>query len=169
MPDQIQIADVTVTPIQYREREDRGSLRIDLTTTVTGSARDQLREIILTSQSSGSYVEVRLGRVEPLRMHFGKPSWSEHNGETRYRLTLVERSQRDTPPSGMSFLDVIEGQGEWIAGAIGRLEAMLELLREKGIISQAEYQEIRTPNARRHAEVLYRMHQVADAHAEWTE
>jgi len=163
-PQVVQVKGIDLTPLKYREVPSDEGVTIYLTTTVSAGVDDQLRPLFYRGEV---FTVLRDGGAS-LQMRFGLPYWSEHSEGIRYHLTLVEDSSRDREAK-FNWLHMQEIDKHSLAAVIGRMEALLDTLAAKGVLSQEEFRKLRDPDADRNLRAYHRLNRLEDAHKTWTE
>ncbi|MCL3998096.1 hypothetical protein [Streptomyces lavenduligriseus] len=135
----VEVAGLTLVPIQYKEDVDEETLLVTLVIDVSGEEGERLEELIVTQEDQ--YVDViRRGVSEtPVRMRFGRCLWQQGEGDTRrHNLTLVaDEGQPDRP---LGFAAINQPQlGRTIEKTVANakaLDLLVEQLRSQGVLTE---------------------------------
>ncbi|MFD9545057.1 hypothetical protein [Streptomyces sp. NPDC060022] len=135
----VEVAGLTLVPIQYKEDLEEERLLVSLITEVSGEEGERLEELLTTL--GDSYVDVvRRGVSEtPLRMRFGRCLWQQGEGDIRrHNLALVADEGQPDPPLG--FAGINQPQlGRTLERTVANaraLDLLVEQLRSQGILTE---------------------------------
>ncbi|MDQ3604840.1 MAG: hypothetical protein M3418_01420 [Gemmatimonadota bacterium] len=127
---------VELHPYEYREEFSEGG-ELTIWAKLVGSKQSVLRLRALL-KAHPFFPVIRRGiHDEPREMRFGVAEWSEHLGQIRFRVVLVDR---DADPTQHPELLRIEGanKGAAIAFYMNFVERLVEMLERKKILPAAE-------------------------------
>jgi hypothetical protein len=125
------VGGVELRPYEYRETFSGDELTIWAKLVGTKSELLRLRALLRTRDH---FAVVRKGiQSEPRSMRFGVAEWSEHDGQIKARVVLVDA---DADPSGHPALIRIEeaNQRSALTFYMGFVERLADLLAERGIL-----------------------------------
>ncbi|WP_371095138.1 hypothetical protein [Streptomyces sanglieri] len=143
----VEVAGLTLVPIQYNEDIDEEALLVFLVTDVSGEEGERLEKLIVTQEDQ--YVDVvRRGVSEtPVRMRFGRCLWQQGEGDTRrHNLTLVADEGQSDRPLGIAALNQPQlgrTMEKTVANAKA-LDLLVEQLRSQGILTEEAATSIKT-------------------------
>jgi hypothetical protein len=141
-PEEIVVDGLSLRPYTYEERvEDGGGIVIRAHVNVDHATRQKLEtKLQADDQAPGSYFDVvRTGIQDtPRRMRFGRCFWSEHDADTKYDLTLVEKTVDDSHPLIPGFYPELPNMRRDIALARNLISALLDSLIQSGSLSVDE-------------------------------
>ncbi|MGW5248321.1 hypothetical protein ACWEQN_31630 [Streptomyces sp. NPDC004129] len=135
----VEVAGLTLVPIQYKEDIDEETLLVSLVTDVSGEEGERLEELIVTQEDQ--YVDVvRRGVSEtPVRMRFGRCLWQQGEGDTRrHNLTLVADESQPERPLGFAAINQPQ-LGRTIEKTVANTKALVllvEQLRSQGVLTE---------------------------------
>ncbi|MFJ8351489.1 hypothetical protein ACIQ9J_35080 [Streptomyces sp. NPDC094153] len=135
----VEVAGLTLVPIQYNEDIDEEALLVFLIADVSGEEGERLEELIVTQEDQ--YVDVvRRGVSEtPVRMRFGRCLWQQGEGDTRrHNLTLVADEGQPDRPLGLAAINQPQ-LGRAIEKTIANakaLDLLVEQLRSQGVLTE---------------------------------
>lgn len=136
------LGDLTITPYEYEEDVDshNGFLTILGKALISEAEREQFREML-----DGRYIEVtRLGVDEsPLVMRIagGDMWWSRHDEGVKQHFVLIDKAiddvrEKSTVLDPTSVGDLGQRVLRWrAAGTIAKLDALVGMLQDKGILT----------------------------------
>ncbi|MGW8487466.1 hypothetical protein [Streptomyces sp. NPDC055886] len=135
----VDVAGLTLVPVQYNEDFTDSTLLVTLLTEVSGEDAERLEELLVSS--GDNYVDVvRRGVSEtPLRMRFGRCLWQQSEGDTRlHNLALVaDEGQPDLP---LGYAGINQPQlgrtVEKTVATAGALGLLVEQLHSQGILTE---------------------------------
>jgi hypothetical protein len=162
-PRTIEIKDLELNALEYKERTDGGRLEIEFTTLVSAELDRRLCWLFYRGESFQVLPQGGTAR----EMRFGRPFWSEHPEGIRYHLVLVETASDQSQGGEFGFVGMLEMDRQFLAAAYGRLDALLNVLADKGLLTTDEAKQLRDPDMDRNAKALHRMHRVRDAYLTW--
>ncbi|MFI6039236.1 hypothetical protein ACIBBD_34950 [Streptomyces sp. NPDC051315] len=135
----VEVAGLTLVPIQYKEDIDEEALLVFLVTDVSGEEGERLEELIVT-QEDQYFDVVRRGVSEtPVRMRFGRCLWQQGEGATRrHNLTLVADEGRPDRPLGIAAINQPQ-LGRTIERTVANaaaLDLLVEQLHSQGVLTE---------------------------------
>jgi len=158
IPDELQ-------PEGYREDMEETGLMIVARLRVSPELGQTLRERWRRNRVDGGYFAVtREGRdQEPRRMRFGQGYWSDHGDHEKHELVLVDSSwdeQVKLPrwPDG----PIEQNERALVIRTAKRFESLVNVLVERGQLSQEEADAVRDVSEDRFYEGLMELRQVDD-------
>lgn len=175
-PERLVVNGVSITPYYYvQERDpDTNGLFISLHVALTEPYSSFLDAIIKNTMprpenrwDEARYFPVIREGVDnvPLAMRFGAVLWSEKDSIKKYELNLVEHSL-DDPNRPVSFLEYGRvGETDvqiTVAQTATAFNALLALLATKGVISEAEHEEIKSVGVASVPDMLLAFRRVRD-------
>jgi hypothetical protein len=141
-PTSVGLLGVDLVPYEYEERVDRGGILIEMKVRVTQPENELLEQQIATDDF---FPVVRHGIEDrPREMRFGKCIWSEDGEHIKQSLVLVEKVVDETPSPFQGWFEPESHRTqEMTAGTRELLNALLGLLAEKNVLSNADIEDIR--------------------------
>ncbi|MEU2793985.1 hypothetical protein [Streptomyces sp. NPDC007100] len=135
----VEVAGLTLVPLQYKEDVDEETLLVSLVTDVSGEEGERLEELIVTQEDQ--YVDVvRRGVSEtPVRMRFGRCLWQQGEGDTRrHNLTLIADEGQPERPLGLAAINqpVLDRTIEKTVANTKALDLLVEQLRSQGVLTE---------------------------------
>jgi hypothetical protein len=143
-PTSVELLGLDLVPYEYEERVDGDGIVIEMKVRVTLTENELLEQHI----GAGAFFPViRHGTEErPRQMRFGKCIWSDDGEHIKQYLVLVEKVV-DEADEGHPLVDAFEPEGRRTRGMTVEtrelLEALLGLLAEKDVLSNADIEDIR--------------------------
>jgi hypothetical protein len=139
--DCLTVGGVELRPYEYRETFSGGELTIRAKLVGTKPELLRLRALLKTR---ARFPVVRRGiNDEPRPMRFGVAEWSEHDGQIKARVILVDA---DADPAGHPDLVRIEeaNQRSAVAFYVNFVERLADLLQEQGLLAAEQIEAART-------------------------
>lgn len=132
---------VELHPYEYREQfSETGELTI--WAKLVGSKQSALRLRALV-KTHPSFPVVRRGIAEePREMRFGVAEWSEHEGQIKYRVVLVDRDVDLSEHPGLLRISE-QNQRAALTYYMNLVERLADLLKRKGLLPEAEIEAAR--------------------------
>lgn len=126
---------VELHPYEYREAFDGEDLTIWAKLVGTRAGVLRLRALLRTRET---FFVVRRGiQAEPREMRFGVAEWSEHQGQIRYRMVLVDAHA--DPAEHPEIVRIEEANTRAaLSFYMGFVERLADLLQKRGILSAEE-------------------------------
>ncbi len=136
IPKELVLDGLSLHPYTYEERaEAAGGIVISTHVRVDSAAREQLEaKLRAVHRVPGAYFDVVRAGIQDTarRMRFGRCLWSEHDTDTKYDLTLVEKTVDDTSPPIPDFYPELPNMRRDIALARNLISELLDSLVESG-------------------------------------
>jgi hypothetical protein len=138
-PTEVVLDGLTLHPYKYEERAEQDGIVIQQRVSVDAARREELEiRLRVDDHEPGRYFDVvRVGLQEnPRTMRFGRCFWSEQGDETKYALTLVEKSIDDAKPEPFpEFYPEIPNMRSELALLRNLMTELLNSLVESGSLS----------------------------------
>jgi hypothetical protein len=142
MPTRLHISDLSVEPYTYEEEFEGHALIITARVALSDEDGRRLKDLIA---GRNYYPVVREGVNDEVReMRFGQVPWSQHGDTTKYLLTLVERPFDDEGPQPSLGEPQASNVERALASCVGIVDALLDTLVTRGILTGEERNEIRS-------------------------
>lgn len=165
MPTRLVVDDLNLKPYTYEEEFDKDVLIITARVVPSEAEGRRLRELVVAKDY---YPVVREGLGQEARaMRFGLVVWSRQEGTTKYLLTLVEKLYDEDAPQIHPGEPQVPNLVRLLSTALGVLDALLEALVTKGVLSEVERDAIRSEGDAQRDERRWAFLEVEDIDAMW--
>jgi hypothetical protein len=158
--DYLVLGDLTIEPHAYEERFYMDHLTIDAKALLTEDQDVALRPLL---EGRDYFQVVRYGiNEQPIEMRFGMCYWSKHDEGIKHQLHLVaEEAEGTQGPSRQAFL-WLRSVRDRAAENKGSIDALLDTLADKDVLTTEEVEQIRTDAIERHQDIVHEFFRVED-------
>jgi len=149
-----------VRPYKYEERFDGDALRIEARVLLSQAEHLALKAM---QKSGDPFQVIRHGiNEEPKQMGFGISYWSRHNEGFKHELMLIEEKAEEVPSRLGMALQWMRPMRNQVASNKVAIDALLNTLKEKGVLTADEATHIQTEAVERMWDSQYEFFRVED-------
>jgi hypothetical protein len=146
----LEIGGLKLKPYVYAEKFEDKYLVIDhANVKVTGTAQTELNRMV---EAKGYFPVARIGiDAKPREMRFGQVLWSEHEGETKFRLVLVEKGYDEYKGFSGHVLHepMFSNMKSMVSMNSELIKELIAALKEKRILTAQEAAEIKSKSQKK--------------------
>lgn len=134
---------IELEPYRYEEQAHDGDISlIKALVRVSGETADRLKQLV---EEAEYFDAVREGiNDQAIEVRFGMCGWSQHDSDVKYSLIIVPKAQDEKDDRGPHISEIARGsRHSTLAYRVELMEELIDLMVEKGMLSEQEVEEAR--------------------------